>query len=60
MYIYDVLATTTTPTWITNADFSGITDVANSVAEKVGPAIIAVMAVTIGIRLFKKLANKIG
>lgn len=60
LYQVGVATTTTTPTWISNLDFSGITDTANSLAGAVAPAIVAILGVVISIKLLKKFGNKIG
>lgn len=60
LYQVGVATTTNTPTWISNLDFSGITDTANSLAGAVAPAIVAILGVVISIKLLKKFGNKIG
>lgn len=63
--MYEVLApvlatTVTTPAWLTNVDFSGISTTAESLAGTVAPVIVTIMGIVIGIKLLKKFGNKIG
>ncbi|MGN0607367.1 MAG: major coat protein [Oscillospiraceae bacterium] len=46
--------------FIDSVDFSGITDMATSVAGKAVPVIVGVLVITIGVKLVKKFGNKIG
>lgn len=62
-FLYPVVLATggsTTPSWISSLDFSGVTDTANELAGVVAPAIVAILGVVISIRLLKKFGNKIG
>lgn len=62
-FLYPVVLATggsTTPSWISSLDFSGVTDTANALAGAVAPAIVAILGVVISIRLLKKFGNKIG
>lgn len=64
--MYEVLApvvlatTTTTPTWLSEVDFSGLETTASSLAGIVAPVIVTIMGIVIGIKLLKKFGNKIG
>lgn len=50
----------TTPAWMSEVDFSGVTDIATSLAGIVVPVIVAVLGITIGIRMVKSMGKKIG
>lgn len=46
--------------FIDSVDFSGVTDMANSVAGKAAPVVIGVLIIGISFKLIKKFGNKIG
>lgn len=59
-YALLTLGDATTPTWITNLDFSTVTSNAEAIAGAVVPVIVTVLGLTIAVRLLKSFANKIG
>lgn len=50
----------TSTSFIDSVDFTGITEMANSVASKATPVAIGVLVIFIGYKLIKKFGNKIG
>lgn len=52
--------TTSLPAWMGNVDMSSITTTAESLAGVVVPVIIAIVGITIGIKLLKSYLKKIG
>lgn len=59
--VYTLATTTTnTPQWISDLDFTQFTTMAGDIAAKVGPVVVAIGAVVLGIKLVKKFMNKIG
>lgn len=50
----------TSTSFIDSVDFSGITEMANSVAGKAAPVAIGVLVIFISFKLIKKFGNKIG